>query len=741
MPQYSITEAASGSGDTFVSLPPRATPVSVSVNGSAGSFTVIPGIGLTITFPAVSDGDTVVTTYSDEPPVAPSGGSIFSNGDGIDQTQTVSSETRVFDIRGKSRPVMLNFTVASGDQLDMFTTTDPDALTDADHPSWTVERAASSFSVIEVVGSPNVVGIRIRRMAGSGTSTVRIYAPLRGPGYNPVFDPFYDVAPAGLNDVRRFLDQATMGPTVNEAATVLASGNTFGEWLEAQFARSAPTLPAVQSTVNFNNASTRGIGTVLSAGWTENNDDQLRLRVAYVLGQIIPVGFIQNSSNPNLRSWNQRLIENAFGNYADILKLSITHRAMGWYLNNLGNSAWNGTPPSQNFARELVQLFSLGVYARNKDGTIILSSSGQPVYSYTQDDINAIARYLSGWNQRGAVIANPGVNGTPVNGDMETSKALGQNLAYNGPALPVLGFTEVDYPALAESSDPSDAQIIARADAIVDIIMRQQTTGAYICKQMIQKMVTDDPSPEYVRRVVAAWENNGSGVRGDLKAVVRAILLDSEARGNSKPAEFGRAQEWALSVTRRMRYAEILANDVSVNNGYAWGSNNGANDPRFWIADGMGQGFGLPRSIFNDYPFDFKLGDISAPAAALWDVSSMQVNVGAAMAGSQRWGDSAALAANNDAFGRAQVTALIALYDATVAATAGDTATKALAGHEAVLDKVYADLHQGDVPTGATRTALLAFLTSTLGSSVTTRRRCTGLINLVLAIPRAAVVR
>jgi hypothetical protein len=655
--------------------------------------------------------------------------------------------TRIFDLTGTSRPVSVDIRVGNGDSVEMHTTTVAAAIYDENHVSWTLARAIPNISAVEFVTDQRVLGIRIRRTTGtSSTSTVRVFCPARGSGYSPVYSPSADVTPAGLNDTRRFFDQCTMGPLPLEAASF---SGTYGAWIEAQFASPAPVLPAIQTGLN-GNLDDRGISSCLFKPWCENNTDQLRLRTAFVLNQIVVCGYAQNSGDPNLRTWHQGLIDKAFLNFRDILRHTCMNRAMGYYLNNMKNSAKN-IAPSQNFARELLQLFSMGVFALNKDGSVQIGSNGRPRLAYTQGDVASAARYLSGWSQRGPVVADPGTNGTPANGDMETGAAVGGfslDLAYNGwdaPSggtlgiWPFFGKTNTDYPCFGVFAVPNNQQIIDRMEAIIDVIMQQQTTGVYICKQMIQKLVTDNPSPQYIRRVVAAWENNGSGVVGDMKAVLRAILLDAEARGNSKPVTFGRAQEWALSYVRRQRYAQALPIIGQDAQAYIWWSRFGS--PEVSILNKAGQRPGLPISVFNDYPFQYQLSSAQAPAAALWTAPAMQANIGIAPGFSTSSHLASPTAMGSfDQSGRWQVTALIALYDTTYAATAGLDAVKAAAAHNALIDKVYADLHQGDLPTTAERTEILGFMTDLHGQSINTRSKCCWLIQLILAVPRAAVV-
>jgi hypothetical protein len=665
-------------------------------------------------------------------------GSATSSGGGLDQSQSVAAITRIFDLTGTSRPVSVDIRVGAGDSIEMHTTTVPAAIYDEAHPSWTVARATSGANTIESVTNRNVVGVRVRRTAGSSTtSTVRVFCPVRGSGYNPVYNPSYDAAPAGLNDTRRFLDQCTMGPLALEAASF---SGTYGAWLQQQVDAPAPTVTPLLGPES-NSPPYWGASRALFKFWLEHSaSNALRVRVAHALSQIVVAGpGPGGSGNSNMHSWHQGLVNLALSNYRDILNHACVHRAMGFYLNNLANSAWN-IAPSQNFARELLQLFSTGANALNKDGTEVRDGTGALVRAYSQTDVGAAARYLSGWYIPFPLGHRPGELGSPANGNMVTSKSLSQNLAFNGDTTPwpFFGRTSADYPAFATLADPSDAQIIARKDAVIDVIMQQPSVGPYICKQLIQKLVTDSPTPQYVRRVVASWDNNGSGVVGDLRAVVRAILLDAEARGNSKPVTFGRAQEMTLSITRRMRYAQVQTHDIALNQMWVWATFQGSPPPM--IVPKMGQLPAWPVSVFNDYPFSFTAIGVEAPAAALWNSTSIQANSGIAMSYSSSLASPVAMG-TDDPIGRWNVTDLIAVYDAAFAADPGGTPAKVLAGHTALMNRAYADLHQGDLPTTVEQTEILALLADLNGQSLTTRARCCWLVNFLTAISRAAIVK
>lgn len=650
---------------------------------------------------------------------------MISNGVGIDSTQTVAATTRIFDIRSTARPLTVRLAVAAGETLTIATSTSVPALSNENDPSWTVIRTRTGAYHTEtfINTSTNLVGIRVRRTAGAvGTSTARVFAALTPA--QPRYDPFIDRNSAGHNDARRLLDQGTMGPLEFQAETF---SGTIGAWITAQAALNVPTIDFSAWPGN-GDSNMSPLAATLDNLFCENTA-QLRMRMAWAISQIVCSGISAGSCNPNGMSWWQGLFTNSLANYSDILRHCFMHRHMGFFLNNLGNSA-RGIAPSQNFAREWLQLFSTGVFALNKDGSQVLDGNGRPVNAYAQPDVASIARYASGWALPFAPTI-PGNEGTPVNGDM---MPYGSTLGYDGVVFPLFGKTDADYPSFAQIANPTNTNIIDRREAIIAITMQQPSVGPYVCKQLIQKLVTDNPSPQYIRRVVAAWDNNGSGVVGSLTAVARAILLDTEARGLSKPITSGRVCELLLQNTRRKRYAKVQANPSYVY-GVMWATNYNSGTP---IYETMGNRPGVPVSVFNDFPFAQQAAGVEAPAAVLWKTPAILSNL-TTMSAANFITDPAAMAVF-DATGRWDVTALIALYDTTFAATGGDTTAKKLAAHTAMVNRVYADLNQGAAPVAAELTELVGFMTDIDTQGIGTRAKGAWLISLVLTLPRTAIV-
>ena len=533
---------------------------------------------------------------------------------------------------------------------------------------------------------------------------------------------------AGLNDSRRFLDQATMGARPGEAAALTGS---FSDWIDAQFnlpfnqiAVSQMLAQGFDNSPDLQNNRTR---MCIFARWC-NEPAQLRMRVTHVLSQIIccsPSGW---SNTIDSMLWWNLLSANAFENYRSLLGLAVQHRHMGSFLNNSDNDASNGRAPSQNFARELLQLFSMGVYSLNPDGSPVRDAAGKPVQAYFQNDVDALARLLCGWGLPFGVYM-PGQNGTAVNGTMDVKPAL----AYNGPQVKFLGRT---FPAIAA---PTAADVVSRAQQCVDLIMAQPTTSVYVSKQFIAKMVTDSPSGAYIRRVSDVFRNNGAGITGDLRAVIRAVLTDPEARGESKPLSFGRAQEWSLSLAKVMRYAQMQPlSDPSPSyfGGWAWSSVFG--NPPINVLGEMGQAPGTPVSVFNDYPFEFTVNGVNAPAAALWSAPSIMSSVARAMPLSQSLAQPLSASAM-DATGRWTLSLLVAAYEHTYSAASGSETQKMASTIGAMVDLVNGDLNQGRALTATVRQQAVAFVQVDC-AALATREKLAWMINFIRCLPDSAMV-
>src|SRR5437868_928982 len=257
------------------------------------------------------------------------------------------------------------------------------------------------------------------------------------------------------------------------------------------------------------------------------------------------------------------LVRDAFGNYRQLLEDITLNPAMGAYLNMLQNDKANpsrGTLPNENYARELMQLFSIGLYDLNLDGSLTLSSGGFPISTYGQGEILGTAAVLTGWT-----YAQPGAT-NPV----FFPGAAAQS--WRDPMINIASHHQTDAKNLLNGVVlPANQTAAQDLKTALDTIFNHPNVGPFICRQLIQRLVTSNPSPGYVYRVVSVFNDNGQCVRGDLKAVVRAILMDYDARGHALATQgAGHLRELIVRLTTLVRAfnATSPSGKYSVRNGY-----------------------------------------------------------------------------------------------------------------------------------------------------------------------------
>src|ERR1043166_2282524 len=357
-------------------------------------------------------------------------------------------------------------------------------------------------------------------------------APATPPAPRPLLTPNPYTGPATSADAVRFLEQSTWGPTNAELARVRTVG--FRAYLDEQFAAPVSSYPTMtlmpvdgdQGCQGQNlHDCLRDIYTMypLQNRFYKNaiyKPDQLRQRVAFALHQILTV----SGQDMNQASWMapylQTLDRNAFGNFRTLLFEMTRNPAMGLFLGTAGNTKQH---PNENFAREVLKLFSVGQDLLNADGTPQLNAAGNRIPTYDQATITNFARVFTGWDFAAPPTGTQGVlNFIDPMIAFDATHDTGAKTLLNSAALP------------ANLPDLQDL------NAAIDNIFNHPTVGPFLSKRLIRQLVTSNPSPAYVERVAAVFANNCagfypdsgcSGERGDLRAVVRAILLDPEARG------------------------------------------------------------------------------------------------------------------------------------------------------------------------------------------------------------------
>lgn len=271
--------------------------------------------------------------------------------------------------------------------------------------------------------------------------------------------------------------------------------------------------------------------------------DQVRHRMAYALSQIMVVsedGPLDEKPRA-VAQFYDLLYFHGLGNFRTLLEKVTLSPAMGRYLDMLGNKKPNlstGYIPNENFAREILQLFSIGLKRLHPDGSLILDTDGLPLPTYGQDNVVGFAHTLTGWSYGTGGSANFVSPMTVRTGDHDT----GEKLLLENAVLPA-------------NPAPSTASCDNELKASHDVIFHHPNVGPFVGRQLIQRLVTANPSPAYIHRVASAFADNGNGVRGDLKAVLRAVLLDPEAR-NEAPRQqpgFGKLKEPVLRATQVLR--------------------------------------------------------------------------------------------------------------------------------------------------------------------------------------------
>lgn len=413
--------------------------------------------------------------------------------------------------------------------------------------------------------------------------------------------------PFGPQEAARFLTQATFGPTLSEISRLDAIG--YDAWIQEQFglpmSYQLPFLDnLIQQYINANESIEVWQDRRQEIWWYNAlyQPDQLRQRMAFALSQILVVSD-QNGAvegNPTtLAQYYDILATHAFGNYRDLLEEVTLHPAMGTYLSMFRNRKPDETlnvRPDENFAREIMQLFSVGLVQLNPDGTEVDGDPGtpgvQPVSVYDQDTIRGFAHVFTGWNFSTCDPIEAQGNEEGFNwwaweycGPGPEDQDWRLQPGWRTPMRPWDEGSEIgevyhavedtkqllDYPGVALSGGVLPAGGTARSNlaAALDNVFNHPNVGPFLARRLIQRFTTSNPTPAYVGRVAAAFNDNGSGVRGDLGAVVEAILMDPEARDLSQaPAAFGKLREPLLRVSHLWRALDGRSDDGQIREGW-----------------------------------------------------------------------------------------------------------------------------------------------------------------------------
>ena len=394
---------------------------------------------------------------------------------------------------------------------------------------------ASSDATVTHAQTASVVAIAALLAASGGGGSGDTPAP--GPAPPPV------AATPTRTQAARFLAQASLASSAAEIERVQALG--YSAWLDEQMAlpRSSTHVEWLRSrgldAVEYRN----GFAGADNMLWRKlvASPDPLRQRVALALSEIVVVGMsgLVLSFRAFAAAYFMDLLEaNAFGSYRSLLGEVSRSPAMGSYLTFRGNRKAAGqSVPDENYARELMQLFTIGLGQLNADGTPRLGANGQPLDTYVQDDVTQLARVFTGWDLDTSV----GTTDTPD-----------RNIR---PMVQVTSRHELGEKRFLGTTIAANTEGVRSLTLALDALMAHPNVAPFVGRQLIQRLVTSNPSAAYIGRVAAAFNDNGSGVKGDLRATVRAVLLDVEARSDSGLADpaFGKLREPVLRFVQWAR--------------------------------------------------------------------------------------------------------------------------------------------------------------------------------------------
>jgi len=383
--------------------------------------------------------------------------------------------------------------------------------------------------------------------------------------------------PMSKEEAFRLLEQTTFGAQLEDINTISGSGPE--SYIDAQMA-----MPSTFLSDGLRAANSQRWAEYVNVWWkqTINSEDQLRQRVAFALSQIFVISGNDSlgEQQPGLANYYDILLRHSFGNYRDLIQEITLNPVMGEYLSMKGNhkpDLAENIRPDENYARELLQLFSIGLTMLNEDGTTINDDGGVPLPTYTQDDVEAFAHVFTGWH-----FANAEEFRWPQNKDFINPMVAWPDYHDTGEKKLLNGFV---IPAgQTPEKDMNDA---------LDNIANHSNVGPFIVSQLIKRMVTSNPSPQYVKDVVQVFNSNAQGERGNLGSTVKAMLMHKEARMGhiENPDSFGKAKEPLLRISQIWRAFE--PDEIHPNFNYAWVSEELSQAP-----------LGSP-SVFNFFTPDF----------------------------------------------------------------------------------------------------------------------------------------
>jgi uncharacterized protein (DUF1800 family) len=389
---------------------------------------------------------------------------------------------------------------------------------------------------------------------GSGGGTSSGGGGLFGGGTTPT-PTVTKTYPANDTEAARFLLQTQFSVSDADIASLKSLGHQ--DWLDGQFnAGQSQTAAAWLDSQGYNAADQNITYNPMYGDWMAwrmlmTGSDQLRKRLTLALSELMVASLsgLDTFFPPYVIGgyWDM-LSSNVFGNYRTLLEEVTLNPAVGYFLNTRGNLKENvstGRQPDENYAREVMQLFTIGLYQLNSDGSVKTDSGGKPIETYTQSDITNLARVFTGYDfdYSGSTLRTVSWTTTKI----PTTEFARTRMAFKASNHSTLAATFLGV-TIAANTDGATALKTA-----LDTLFNHPNAGPFFAIQMIRRLVTSNPSPAYISRVAAAFNDNGSGVRGDLKAVWRAIFTDTEALNLPTAATAGKLREPMIRVAQWAR--------------------------------------------------------------------------------------------------------------------------------------------------------------------------------------------
>ncbi|MEO8682217.1 MAG: DUF1800 domain-containing protein, partial [Vicinamibacterales bacterium] len=375
------------------------------------------------------------------------------------------------------------------------------------------------------------------------------------------------------------LRHATWGPKPGDVEALKAGG--ADAFLAEQFAAAPSEFPDTLFDQPVEAAQEHFMHLALTG------PDQLRQRVAWALHKIWIVSAVEVDSAPAIVTYYRTLLNGAFGNYRDLMREVTLNPAMGRYLNMLNNrsEATTGVAPNENYPRELMQLFTIGIPRLGPTGVPLVDAAGQPVPAYTEADVKALAKIFTGW--------------TFGDGNPATTPRRLTSENYRVPMEAVVRYHDTTAKTFLGADFPAGQTASQDLEHALDVLFNDPNMGWFIGRQLIAQLVTSNPSPAYVAAVAGAFNDNGAGLRGDLAAVVRAILTNPEAATSSPNS--GKLSEPVLFVVSQLR-----------------GLNASVTDHPFMSdkAEEMGQKVFYPPSVFSYFSPGYRVRGTVGPTGA-----------------------------------------------------------------------------------------------------------------------------